>query len=102
VSAGQDEREGARVALRMYVAGDTAPSAHARRRLQTLREQLDGDDWQIEVVDVIERPDLAEADGILATPVLIRLHPAPRLSVIGDLSDWRSVGTILDLDEGVH
>jgi circadian clock protein KaiB len=84
----------------LYVTDDTAPSGYARGQLQTLREHLEGDDWQIDVVDVIERPDLAEADGILATPVLIRLHPAPRLSVIGDLADWRAVGTILDLGEG--
>jgi circadian clock protein KaiB len=86
-----------RVALRLYVAGDTAPSAQARRQLQALRERLGGGQWDVEVVDVFDRPGLAEEDRILATPVLIRLRPSPRVSVIGDFSDWRSVATILDL-----
>lgn len=83
----------------MYVAVDTPPSVLARRQLETLRERLGGEDWVVEVVDVFERPDWAEADRIIATPVLIRLRPAPRLSVIGDLGDWRAVARILDLGE---
>jgi circadian clock protein KaiB len=88
---------GPEVALRLYVAGGTAPSAQARSQLETLRQQLGGDRWEVEVVDVFDRPDLAEEDRILATPVLVRLLPPPRLSVIGDLSDWRAVAAILDL-----
>jgi hypothetical protein len=43
---------------------------------------------------------LAETDRILATPVLLRLAPSPRLSVIGDLGNWRAVARILDLGGG--
>ena len=100
--AGRSGTEGAPVALRLYVAGDTVPSAQARGQLEALREHLRGKDWQVEVVDVFDRPDLAEDDSILATPILIRLLPAPRLGVIGDLSDWRAVATILDLPGGPH
>jgi circadian clock protein KaiB len=98
----KNDPERAQVALRLYVAGDTGPSAQARTQLETLREQLGGNGWQVEVVDVFDRPDLAEEDQVLATPVLIRLLPAPRLSVIGDLSDWRAVAKILDLRGGSH
>lgn len=96
----KDEPERANVALRLYVAGDTGPSAQARRQLEPLREQLGPNGCEIEVVDVFDQPDLAEEDRILATPVLLRLLPAPRLSVIGDLSDWRAVAAILDLRGG--
>ncbi|MEA2147530.1 MAG: KaiB domain, partial [Solirubrobacteraceae bacterium] len=48
-------------------------------------------------VDVFEQPALAEADRILATPVLIRLLPTRRLSVIGDFADVDAVATALDL-----
>ena len=51
---------------------------------------------------MFESPEVAEADGIIATPVLVRLYPAPRLSVIGDLGDWREVARILDLGERFH
>jgi circadian clock protein KaiB len=95
------ELERGRVALRLYVASDTAPSARARAHVAALRERLGGERWEVEVVDVFERPGLAEVDRVLATPVLIRLFPAPRLSVIGDLGDWRAVATALDLEEAL-
>jgi circadian clock protein KaiB len=93
----KEEPERDHVALRLYVTGNTAPSALARRALEALRGHFGGQGWEIEVVDVFDRPDLAEADRIVATPVLMRLVPAPRLSVIGDLRDWRAVAAILDL-----
>ena len=89
------------MSLRLYVASDSAPSAQARKQLAALRERLGGDEWEVEVVDVFEQPELAEADRILATPVLIRLLPAPRLSVIGDFRDSHAVATALDLEEAV-
>jgi circadian clock protein KaiB len=99
VRAVAPERGG--VFLRLYVARDTGPSAQARRQLAVLRERLGGDNWEVEVVDVFERPALAEADRILATPVLIRLSPEPRLSVIGDFGDVHAVAIALDLGEEV-
>ena len=87
--------------LRMYVASDSAPSAQARRQLAVLRESLDGKSWDVEIVDVFEHPALAEQDRILATPVLIRLSPPPRLSVIGDFGDVHAVANALDLEEPV-
>ncbi len=96
VSGGENERQRG-VVLRLYLAGGSPPSVRARRALERLRERLGGEDWVVEVVDVFERPDLAEADRIIATPVLVRLHPAPGLSVIGDLSDWRAVADVLGL-----
>jgi circadian clock protein KaiB len=101
-ASANNESERAHVALRLYVAGDTGPSAQARSQVETLRERLADERWQVEVVDVFDRPDLAEEDRILATPVLIRLLPAPRLSVIGDLSDWRAVAAVLDLQGAPH
>jgi circadian clock protein KaiB len=84
----------------MYVAGRSAPSAQARRQLVALQRSLGGDHWEVEVIDVFEHPDLAEIDRILATPVLVRLFPKPRLSVIGDFGDPRAVAAALDLEQG--
>ena len=89
-------------ALRLYVAADSAPSLLARRQLELVRERLGGEDLEVEVVDVFESPEMAEGDGIIATPVLVRLYPPPRLSVIGDLGDWREVARLLDLGEWFH
>lgn len=51
----------------------------------------------VEVIDVLERPQLAEEARILATPVLIRQHPLPPRRIVGDLSDWQTVAEVLDL-----
>jgi circadian clock protein KaiB len=90
-----------RVVLRMYVARDSVPSTQARRQLAVLRERLGGEDWEVEIVDVFEQPALAEADRVLATPVLIRLFPMRRLSVIGDFADVDAVADALDLQQEV-
>ena len=97
----EGDEEGGGVSMRMYVASDSAPSAQARRQLAALRERLGGEDWKVEVIDVFEQPALAEADRILATPVLIRLFPTRRLSVIGDFGDLQAVANALDLEQEV-
>jgi circadian clock protein KaiB len=85
----------------MYVARDSVPSTQARRQLAALRERLGGEDWEVEIVDVFEQPALAETDRVLATPVLIRLFPTRRLSVIGDFADVDAVADALDLQQEV-
>ncbi len=89
------------VSMRMYVASDSSASAQARRQLAALRERFGGGDWEVEVVDVFEQPALAEADRVLATPILIRLLPSRRLSVIGDFADLQAVANALDLQPEV-
>ncbi|MGI8707073.1 MAG: circadian clock KaiB family protein [Actinomycetota bacterium] len=53
--------------------------------------------YELEVIDVLERPDLEEEDRICATPTAIRLVPLPQRRVIGDLSDLGLAATALDL-----
>jgi circadian clock protein KaiB len=97
----ETQQVGGRVSLRLYVASDSVPSAQARRQLGVLRERFGGEDWDVEVVDVFEQPALAEADRVLATPILIRLFPTRRLSVIGDFADADAVAIALDLEQEV-
>lgn len=87
--------------MRMYVAGDSAPSVQARRQLAVLRERFGGEDWEVEVIDVFEQPALAEVDHVLATPVLIRVFPTRRRSVIGDFADLHAVAEALELEQEV-
>ena len=51
----------------------------------------------MEVIDVLERPQLAEDEKILATPTLIKVLPPPLKRVIGDLSDTEKVLLGLDM-----
>ena len=62
MSGGEDASDRVVVALRLYVAADSAPSMLARRQLELVRERLGGEDWEVEVVDVFESPEVAAAD----------------------------------------
>jgi circadian clock protein KaiB len=73
--------------LRLYVTGSTLLSTRAIENIEALiRDELHGA-YACEIVDVLERPDLAEEDGIFATPTLVRRLPSPVRKLIGDLSD---------------
>ena len=82
--------------LRLYVSGRSARAARAVRNLESVAALVEG--VEIEVIDVHERPELAEGDKVLATPTLIRRRPPPVRKVIGDLSDAALVVASLELD----
>lgn len=83
--------------LRLYVTGSTLLSTRAIENIEGLiRDELRGL-YACEVVDVLERPDLAEEDGIFATPTLVRRSPEPVRKLIGDLSDRELVVSSLRL-----
>ena len=73
--------------FRIYVAGATLGSQLAVANLRGLCEAALMDGFDVEVVDVLEDPDRATRDRVMATPTVIRLAPAPLRRVMGDLSD---------------
>jgi circadian clock protein KaiB len=77
--------------LRLYVAGQTAKSLTARANLLKLCEQHLAGRFTLQVIDLLEHPDLARVDQILAIPTLVRRQPAPVKKIIGDLSDTQRV-----------
>lgn len=86
--------------LRLYVAGQTPKSITAFRNLKSIcEEQLNGL-YTIEVIDLLENPQLSRDDQILAIPTLVRKLPKPVRKIIGDLSDTERVLVGLDLMPG--
>lgn len=83
--------------FRLFVMGETARSRATVEELRALCRQRLGEHWQLDVVDVKGRPDLADSARIVATPTLDRLEPAPRTRVIGDLSSTDQLAAVLDL-----
>jgi circadian clock protein KaiB len=77
--------------LRLYVAGQSPKSLNAFSNLKALCEQHLLGKYEIEVIDLVEHPSLAQGDDILAIPTLVRRLPAPLRKVIGDLSDTERV-----------
>lgn len=83
--------------LRLYVAGQTPKSLAAFANLKRLCEEHLAGRYRIEVVDLIENPQLASGDQILAIPTLVRKLPEPLKRIIGDLSDHERALVGLDL-----
>lgn len=86
-------------AFRLYVAGQSERSSTAEANLRALAGARLPGGYELEVVDVVARPGLAEEQRILATPTVVRLLPLPQLRVIGDLSDPPRVAYALDLPD---
>lgn len=77
--------------LRLYVAGNTPKSATALVNLKKYCEEYLKDQYVIEVIDLLEQPQLAEGDQIFAVPTLVRKVPEPIRKIIGDLSNEEKV-----------
>jgi circadian clock protein KaiB len=83
--------------LKLYIAGQTPRSVAALRNLKQIVEEHLGGRYQIEVIDLLENPQLAKGDQILAVPTLVKDLPLPMRKIIGDLSDTERVLVGLDL-----
>lgn len=88
--------------LRLYVAGQTPRSLAAFANLKRLCEERLGGQYQIEVIDLLENPQLAAGDQIIAVPTLVRKLPTPIRKIIGDLSNTERVLVGLDLQPREH
>ncbi len=83
--------------LRLYVAGQTPRSLTALANLKRICENYLPGKYQVEVIDLLEDPALAQGDQILAIPTLVRKLPQPVRKIIGDLSQTERVLVGLDL-----
>ena len=83
--------------LRLYVAGQTDKSLRAINNLNRIcKEHLEGK-YSIQVIDLLEHPQLAAGDQILALPTLVRRLPEPVKKILGDLSNQERVLVGLDI-----
>lgn len=73
--------------LRLYIAGQTPRSVDAFANLKRLCEEHLPGRYKIEVIDLLERPQLAAGDQIVAIPTLVRKLPEPLRKIVGDLSN---------------
>ena len=71
--------------LRLYVAGQTPKSVAAFMNLKKICEDHLAGRYRIEVIDLLEHPQLAAGDQIVAIPTLVRKLPEPLRKIVGDL-----------------
>jgi circadian clock protein KaiB len=97
---GARNRTSQRYALKLYVTGSTPSSAQAIERVRRVCEEHLQGRYELEVIDIYQKPALARDEQIIATPTLIRVLPAPLRRFIGDLSSVEKVLFGLDVREG--
>jgi circadian clock protein KaiB len=85
--------------LRLYVTGTTPASARAIERVSKICEERLQGRYELEVIDIYQKPALAKDEQIIATPTLVRVLPAPLRRFIGDLSKVDRILFGLDLRE---
>ena len=91
--------------LRLYVAGQTPKAIRAFANLRKICDEHLAGRYRIEVIDLLEDPQLGRGDQILALPTLVRRLPQPIKRIIGDLSNTERVLVGLDLrqrQKGLH
>lgn len=83
--------------FRLYVAGMTPASLRAIENIREIcRDYLEGR-FELEVIDIYKRPDLAREAQVIAAPTLVKKLPLPLRRFIGDLSEEEKILTGLDL-----
>ena len=89
-----------KMVLRLFVNGMTKSARNALNNLkQVCAEFENAHDYEIEIIDINEHPQLAEDEKILATPTLIKKLPPPIRKIIGDLSEREQLLLGLDIVE---
>lgn len=83
--------------LRLYVAGMTPAAHRAFESIKKICEEHLANRYSIEIVDLLEHPQLAEGEQIFAIPTLVRQLPPPVRKIIGDLSATEKVLVGLDI-----
>lgn len=86
------------VAMCLYIADGAPNSVRAVSNLEAICKEYLKDAFTLEIVNVLEYPLRALADGILVTPSLAKLAPSPAARIVGNLSDKSSVLRAL----GIH
>jgi circadian clock protein KaiB len=87
------------VVMRLYIAAGAPNSVKAVANLQAICKKHLVDGFKLEVIDVLEFPLRALADGILVTPSLSKLAPSPGTKIVGNLSDRVNVLQALGIKE---
>ena len=88
-----------KVSLKLFVAGETSRSRKAIGAIRAVFDEKFSAKGTLEIIDVLEQPQRAEEEQVLATPTLIRSFPTPVRRLIGDFSDGKKVFALLELGD---
>ena len=88
-----------RVVMRLFIAGNAPNSVQAIRNLKAICQEYLDHAHSLEIIDTLEDPLRALADGVLITPTLIKVTPKPTTKIVGNLSGKSAVLLALGIKE---
>ncbi|GGF06023.1 circadian clock KaiB family protein [Flavobacterium limi] len=94
-----DETSTAKHKFILFVSGMSVKSGHAIENLRRICDKYLQGNYELEIVDISRDTEMAVKYQIVAIPTLIKIYPAPRRIILGDLSDKEKVLKILNLRE---
>src|SRR5438309_11890539 len=92
-----DEPEHTVYVLRLYITGSTPKSRRAVHNLVKMCQEYLAGRYELEVIDIYQQPELAQAEDIIAVPTLLKKRPLPVQKVLGDLSNQQQLVSGLEL-----
>ena len=93
----EGEGEQGKFVLRLFITGASPNSSRAITNLKNICEANIPGGYSLEIIDVYQSNDIAESEGLIALPMLIKKFPLPERRMIGDMSNTRKVLTGLGL-----
>jgi len=85
--------------LKLYIAGDAPNSVAAVRHLRAVLARFPSHPCELEIIDVLEHPELAIQERVLVTPTMLKLSPTPDRRIIGSLKDTAALLAVLGIEE---
>jgi len=82
--------------LRLFVSGILQNSVRAIKNVNQICNEHLKDNYELEIIDIYQQPELAISEQIIAIPVMIIKYPLPERRIIGDLSNAEKVLEILN------
>jgi circadian clock protein KaiB len=80
-------RHGAKIELALYVTLPWPSSLRAKANLKRVLTGVREGDVRLLVCDLAKEPERAERDNVLFSPTLVKVWPAPKMWILGDLSE---------------
>jgi circadian clock protein KaiB len=79
------------VVMVLYITESGPNSLLAVANLEAICTEYMPGNFKLEIIDVLKYPERALADGVVVTPSLTKLSPAPGAKIVGNLSNRRQV-----------
>ena len=77
--------------LKLFVSGILQNSVRAIKNIKQICEEHFKNNYELEIIDIYQQPELAVIEQIIVIPVMIIKYPLPERRLIGDLSDVQKV-----------